>query len=874
MSDQAWNYTYDKRGGFDEYIAVEKAITVANQYFEEHRYELAPRKRKDVMKHTNEFYIPWPGKGVDTDTDEALSTIEKERKTGYLEKDLSDGIDSSEEFVDELFFERHRKPQGIRVDNFGRPIYQSPNIDSGLPPVSHVDPTETERVQFFNQERQKQNDLLADLGLKFLHGQNKGKGRDFYKSVSLNSSYINLRTLVPESDISFKSKPDLWEPIDPVVPRAQADSMGHWPSRLLHVPTMRSMSWAPGNLYGGSYKEPKYAVLSYTWGRWELPSDHEPPHAALNVAGIPWKIPPISEELFTVDEFETTIRKCAGETAADFIWVDVACIDQRAGSPQKMQEIGRQAKIFGKASRAFVWLLPLPNFPKYDIPYAEVSDPELSATYPSECPTLLEKWLQVLERAYTHLQDIYERWCLEFGASSSNMTGSLEASKTFVKPSQATFWHFTRAVNPVLFTLTSMPWFSSIWTLQEAFLQPTSILVDRTGSFAQSHISGNFYTLQDLLTYCKVFYQLPSTSKEFSKLGQISLWELQWVEMIERTGLHHLADRDRLTLYSCSGERNAMDEKDRIYGIMQIWNFQVGAAASAQLLLPAAAEETEEQDQDSLRQKARREWTLEDLELELGKCLLFELPIESQIQVHEMPVENRQSWRISRSSATPLDFLKLDEYGHLEGKLHDSVPIAAKLGLRKVNGRTYACFEGIACEFEAVQRAWRTLSANYDHDGQVDLDIATRDAEAAEESGRRKRPFRLRICLDHTAVLNHEMLHQGISLQNVVEGKQLDVAEAITKCFKHLGRSISILMLGVRSQERGQGPSENPDTAIGLIAMPAPDNIIGGWHKRLGICCWDVPSSSSRTSSKAVMEAIKIASGISSDWSQLKGIFG
>ncbi|KAI0455035.1 hypothetical protein F5B21DRAFT_473494 [Xylaria acuta] len=872
--DQARNSYYAAKVAFEEYRAVEQAITVADWYFREHGHKLAPRKRKDIMKHANEFYMPWPGDGVDPDMDDALSAIEKERITASMEKDQSDSLDLEEDFVEELFFERRRKPRGIRMDNFGRPIHSSPNTDFGLPRVPHVDPNRADRIELFHTERQKRNDLLSDLGLEFLYGQNKGKGRDFFKSLSLNASYVNLRTLVPESDISFKPKPEIWEPVDPVVPRAQDDPMGDWPSRLLHVPTMCSMSWAPGNVYGGSYKEPQYAVLSYTWGRWELSSDHKPPHAALKVVGTQWKIPPVSEELFTVDEIETTIRKCVCEAGVDFIWVDVACIDQRAGSPQKMQEIGRQAKIFGRASRAFIWLLPMPNFTKYDNSYAQVLDPETSATHSSECPTLLEQWLRVLERAYIQLKDIYGRWRLEFGASSSNMTEILESSGNLGKPARATFWHFIRAVNPVLFTLTSMPWFSSIWTLQEAFLQPTSILVDRTGSFAKSHISGNLYILQDVLIYCKVFYQLCSTSKEFHTSTQINLWELQWIEMIERTGLHNLADRDRLTLYSCTSERNAMDERDRIYGIMQIWNFQVGAAASAQLLLPATAEKEEEQDQDSPMQQGQREWTLEDLELELGKCLLLELPIESQIQVHELPVEHRQSWRISRASATPLNFLKFNASGHLTGRLNSSVPIAAKLGLRKVNRRTYAYFEGVACEFEAVRRAWAALSINNDHDDKKRLNIATRDAEAAERAGRQQRRFRLRICLDHTAVLNHEMLHQGISLQNVVEGKELDVAEAITKCFEHLGRSVSILMLGVLSQERNDGLTENPDTAIGLIAMLAPDNTIGGWYKRLGICCWDVPSSSYTTSSETTTKAIETASGISSDWSQLQCIFG
>jgi hypothetical protein len=43
---------------------------------------------------------------------------------------------------------------------------------------------------------------------------------------------------------------------------------------------------------------------------------------------------------------------------AQFLWLDVACIDQNNG-PQKDIEIGRQAKIFQGAQHVFVWLTKL-----------------------------------------------------------------------------------------------------------------------------------------------------------------------------------------------------------------------------------------------------------------------------------------------------------------------------------------------------------------------------------------------------------------------------------------------------------------------------------------------------------------------------------
>ena len=146
------------------------------------------------------------------------------------------------------------------------------------------------------------------------------------------------------------------------------DTIGDWPQRLLHVPTMTSYEWEAGHSYGVHMK-PKYNAISYTWGRYQLTSALEKPYIKpLKVNGVSWEIPRIDDSHFTVDKFEELIRRSVeprsyhGHNAAfthsriEFVWLDVACINQTAVHPQKATEIGRQARIFKKAKQVIVWL--------------------------------------------------------------------------------------------------------------------------------------------------------------------------------------------------------------------------------------------------------------------------------------------------------------------------------------------------------------------------------------------------------------------------------------------------------------------------------------------------------------------------------------
>lgn len=142
---------------------------------------------------------------------------------------------------------------------------------------------------------------------------------------------------------------------------------------------MTSLEWQPGNLYG-RHREPEYNAISYTWGRWRLDTsgDHEQQQQQQRVGegssssseiygivihNVKWDIPPISPDHFTVEEFRTALRRAAGRFYprsdggdGEFLWLDVACIDQRRGSEDGALEVGRQAAIFRGADEVCVWL--------------------------------------------------------------------------------------------------------------------------------------------------------------------------------------------------------------------------------------------------------------------------------------------------------------------------------------------------------------------------------------------------------------------------------------------------------------------------------------------------------------------------------------
>ncbi len=138
------------------------------------------------------------------------------------------------------------------------------------------------------------------------------------------------------------------------------EGIGDWPRRLLHVPTMTSMVWRPGNLYG-DFESPAYNAVSYTWGRFRLDQGGKPRPQKYNdiqglpIRGVEWTVPPINPEHFQEQELSALLKRMTWPSSVEFVWIDIACIDQRRGSEEGSLEVGRQAAIFRGARHVFIW---------------------------------------------------------------------------------------------------------------------------------------------------------------------------------------------------------------------------------------------------------------------------------------------------------------------------------------------------------------------------------------------------------------------------------------------------------------------------------------------------------------------------------------
>lgn len=477
---------------------------------------------------------------------------------------------------------------------------------------------------------------------------------------------------------------------------------------------MTSHEWQQGNVYAGN-ASPPYATISYTWGRWRLPHNHYSPHPALAVTGITWRVPPVDPTLFTVDEFGAVLNEISRLATVDYVWLDVACIDQNDGSIEGTTEIGRQAKIFKTAKESFIWLVGSSD-----------QDPEQSPK------ALFDKLIATSRLAAGPISG-------DSNSSENNSTkGRVEAAELY-KAIQVSNHPWIMNTSLCVGSIVSYPWFSSLWTLQEAFLQPEARLLDRSGRCISD--SFTYVTLRRFLDICSNLRDLTLQHIAFmAKLDRYGdnadhqIIEKSFIRTINKAGLDALAEGDRMALYTCVKARQTTQPLDRIYGIMQIWDFRLGVAApNADVTL---------------------EWSLGKLEIELGKHLISTFRMESQLTVHSESVINRQSWRVSNSSTIPDDRLNLPV-------LNDALQFRAVgdsiLGHR-ANGIVYGYFHGMVCEFDTVYRAW--------------IDYQRRKQTPKSQG------LIIRIALDESPLLNRTTMRVDYFLQKVSAGNSQLIGEA------------------------------------------------------------------------------------------------
>ncbi|KAI1742966.1 hypothetical protein F4680DRAFT_410622 [Xylaria scruposa] len=594
-----------------------------------------------------------------------------------------------------------------------------------------------------------------------------------------------------------------------------------WPRRLLHVNSLTSHYWAPGNVYG-SHKEPRYNAITYTWGRFQLAKEDPryPSTDPLPVKGIKWQryLPRMNPDHFTVKEMIDIIRVASepanGYQAAQFVWLDIACIDQTPDSEDYYREIARQAKIFRGAADVFIWLTTM---------------------------NTLE-----LEQTLSTLVNL----------SRGDQFQSLEDFR-----SSSTVW-FSKLDKAIL-RLTKDPWFTSLWTLQEAFLSPHAIIISRQGvtNYAKECLTNSDTTchciLQEFIKICHTLRsrlewaegneilvaEAQQLNDKLNALGFLDgvYLQTQWdfASQLPNTPAGKMGNP--FSLLTASRLRTTTNPVDRVYGIMQVFNLQLGKAN---------------------KYTEKRQFTLAELTDELSAMLILKYPITSQLIIQHQQSRN-SSWRINSYTRLPIEAHDLWRHSIFSFVGDEEGPIdvggrGALLGTTLVGDERWANFIGqcTSCEdffsvFEFQPRA-SSLTVNFDEPW---FSV-----------------FRRRGLGRNDRVTREQILH--------IRSKY---------------KSLDILLLGRISPKipfRRNGTQSFhdyvnfKDWGIGLLLVPNGER---GYYKRLGTLIWDFGEITSRQwlpreeifdvdillhNTPQIPDALRYLEGEGGTWQRTKGFFG
>ncbi|KAK8133121.1 hypothetical protein PG999_001294 [Apiospora kogelbergensis] len=537
------------------------------------------------------------------------------------------------------------------------------------------------------------------------------------------------------------------------------DGIGDWPRRLLHVPSMTSLPWRPGNMYG-QFDSPRYNVVSYTWGRFrlDLAREHSNSKQGLPIQGVEWPIPPIDPEHFTEGELDVVLQRMAEAYSVDFVWIDVACIDQRRGSKEGYLEVGRQAAIFRGARQIFIW-------------WTKFTGDRTRAL-----------WDRILEGT-TYVEESIIR------PPSSLSQEELELS----------FFNFKELDDNITIFL-SDPWFSSLWTLQEAFLGSTAQVLCRDGNPLSRGIVHNGFrfitSVFDAVSNdcARALSAHDSILQTFPRLATLCT---NIHQAVQQRALPELIHVNKLGLYAAAGRRTASEPLDYIYGIQQIFGYRVGATRV---------------DTDP-----NQDWTLGDLEEELAREIIADCPVRSQMHVFQQPMSYGKRWHISRSSHVPVPLAGM---GHMYTELWEC-PISSQytLEVHKFGDIALLRFWGHMCEYTRLHASWmKPVDA---HGNEYCYFRVMLDAVSIDDAAKSGEP------LEYRTVGHMRDIWRGLE-QNKLSAWLAN---------KYNSSQLMVLRLGSR-EERGQLGTLEPCEIVGLILLRGQSlEGLTYWH-RIGFCHW------------------------------------
>lgn len=532
----------------------------------------------------------------------------------------------------------------------------------------------------------------------------------------------------------------LWNDVEP-----------QWPRRLLHIPSMTSVEWRDGNTYGpNDEREPNYSILTYTWGRWPAPGG---PH--IPVSGTTWAIPAVDEGKFTVASFKKVINKMGQDY--DFAWIDAVCIDQE-NYDVKMDEIGKQVGIFANASEVYVWLWSLPSARLQDV-YDNIM----------HCGASLEKGRGTFRQSP------------QMASSSATYDDTApynahqEDGDALDRIPHAILSSLEVSIN----TLLGDPWFSSLWTLQEGMLRKDAIFLSQDAECVH-HRVGLANPEAEMFTLARTFSTIRTALESYDRRStEPSYMDLvgSIVEAVKRSGYpaSTLANNSNIQ-WAAAKFRNATNAEDRIYGIMALYDIQVGDASPNVL--------------------KRNNPSLSELEREFVIALNAKSPLLGQLFVHTGPERPRgKSWEISRDIRVPHNLAMWDKQEFVDS----CSIIGMSTGPAKV--------EGTLCFLKDLKRHWVTC---------------------LYEIGLSPTDYHIDVVLDEYILKEHPAIIVAPTNHN---SRTADPFEAtftlIDTTLEEFGEdAVSVLELGGVSLH-----------IYGLLLLHPPSD--RSQAKRVGICKWD-----------------------------------
>ncbi|KAK7704005.1 hypothetical protein SLS57_010659 [Botryosphaeria dothidea] len=239
-------------------------------------------------------------------------------------------------------------------------------------------------------------------------------------------------------------------------------------------------------------------------------------------------------------------------------------------------------------------------------------------------------------------------------------------------------------------TLFEDPWFSSLWTLQASYISKEIVLyTQRLCKYSDGQGSDwrEFY-LSDLQNFLLEVMRIAETEfwPQFAITERDADLFSSFRVFAEKSGLAACAANQPMAILAAAYYRTTERVNDRVYGIMQIFGFKLGKSR------PGAPSGDDQ-------------YTLLQLEDELGAALLHHYPVLSQLHIHSRDTETRRGWRPGQWSK-PIT-IEPFEFHDFQNPLN-----ACQLWTELIDDDLVGAFHGSCCTLEYFRDWWKWAQAN------------------------------------------------------------------------------------------------------------------------------------------------------------------